>query len=52
MLIKEEKPISFESVETMVISEEPFTPATQVRINEVDLLAYDALLSVGEAAPC
>jgi hypothetical protein len=51
-LIDKEQPITFQTVETMLRSQEPITPATQIAIKEVDIAAYDALLSVKEVALC
>jgi hypothetical protein len=52
MLIDKETPITLEAVEAMLGSQQPLTPATEIRIDEVDLCSYDALLSVREAALC
>lgn len=51
-LIDKEVPITLEAVETMLGSQQQLTPATEIRIDEVDLCSYDALLSVREAALC
>jgi hypothetical protein len=51
-LIDQEQPITFESVETMVLSQEQIPPPTELAIPEVDLSAYDALLAVEEVAIC
>jgi len=52
-LIEKEQPISIEAVETIMSSlEQPPSP-TQITIAEVDLGAYDALLSIKEEVlPC
>lgn len=52
MLIDNETPITLEAVETVLGSRQQLTPATEIRIDEVDLCSYDALLSVREAALC
>jgi len=52
-LIENERPISVGAVETIIGSLEQIPSPTQVTITEVDLGAYDALLSIKEEAlPC
>jgi hypothetical protein len=51
-LIDQEAPITFESVEAMVHSEDLIAPPTELSIPEVDLAAYDVLLGVREVATC
>jgi len=53
MLIDKELPISIEAVERLVGGSEGLIPLpAQVLITEVDLAAYDALLSSKEVMPC
>jgi hypothetical protein len=51
-LIDQDEPITFETVEAMVSSQEHITAPTEVAITEVDLATYDVLLSVKEVAAC
>lgn len=53
-LIEQDQPITAEAVKRILISEEPQIPSTaQIVVAEVDLGAYDALLSIGEEVlPC
>lgn len=51
-LIDQEAPITFESVEAMVHSEDLIPLPTELSIPEVDLAAYDVLLGVREVATC
>ena len=43
-LVNEEKPINAGVIENILESNEPVLPATQITIDEVDLLVYDKLL--------
>jgi len=52
VLIDEERPIRIEAVERIVCSEGQIPSPTQMVIAEVDLAAYDALLSRKEVLPC
>jgi hypothetical protein len=53
MLIDKELPIRIEAVERIVGSERQIIPSpAQIVIAEVDLAAYDALLSSKEVLPC
>ena len=48
-LIEQDQPISAEAVKRILSSEQPQIPSTaQIVVAEVDLGAYDALLSIGE----
>ena len=52
-LIEKEQPITIGDVETIMDSLEQIPSLTQITITEVDLGAYDALLSLGEEVqPC
>ncbi len=51
-LIDKELPISIEAVERIVGSEGQIPSPAQIVIAEVDLAAYDALLSSKEVLPC
>jgi hypothetical protein len=53
-LIEQDQPISAEAVKRILSSEQPQIPsAAQIVVAEVDLGAYDALLSIGEEVlPC
>jgi hypothetical protein len=51
-LIEKEHPISIGAVETIIDSLEQIPSPTQITIAEVDLGAYDALLSIKEEVPC
>ena len=53
-LIEQDQPISAEAVKRILSSEQPQIPSTaQIVVAEVDLGAYDALLSIGEEVlPC
>ena len=51
-LINEDQPIDIEAVESLVYGQQEVAPVTDVNIAEVDLAAYDTLLSVGEVATC
>jgi hypothetical protein len=50
VLLEKEQPVTFETVEAMVRSEEQMSPATEITINAVDLTSYDALLSAKQVA--
>ena len=52
-LIEKEQPITIGSVEAIIASVEEIPAPTHITIKEVDLSAYDALLSVNEEVlPC
>ena len=51
-LIEKEQPISIGAVETIMASLDQIPSPTQITIAEVDLVAYDALLSIKEEVPC
>ena len=50
VLLEKEQSITVEAVASMVRSEEQIIPATEIRINDIDLSSYDALLGSRQVA--